>query len=260
MESLKDKVVLITGASSGIGRGTAVHFAKLGSKLSLHGRDGATLEETATLCIEAGAGKENILTELGDVRDESIREKIINKTIEKFGRLDVLVNNAGVLCWLPALQTPKDNFDIVMDTNLKAPFALTKLAAPHLIKSKGSIVNVSSLGGARSFPLIGVYCMSKAALDMFTECICLELAPQGVRVNSVNPGVVISQIHQRATDSPYKSDEAFAQFITEQNNLHPLGRVGEPEDVAQAIAFLASDQSSFISGQTLFLDGGRHCL
>ncbi|ESP04767.1 hypothetical protein LOTGIDRAFT_109554, partial [Lottia gigantea] len=248
------------GASSGIGRGTAVHFAKLGSKLSLHGRDGATLEETATLCIEAGASKDNILTELGDVRDESIREKIINKTIEKFGSLDVLVNNAGVLCSMPTLQTPNDNFDMVMDTNLKAPFALTKLAAPHLIKSKGSIVNVSSLGGARAFPLIGVYCMSKAALDMFTECICLELAPQGVRVNSVNPAIVVSNIHRRQINSPFKSDEALTQFITQQNDLHPLGRVGQPEDVAQAIAFLASDQSSFISGQTLFLDGGRHCL
>ncbi|ESP04762.1 hypothetical protein LOTGIDRAFT_109558, partial [Lottia gigantea] len=199
------------GASSGIGRGTAVHFAKLGSKLSLHGRDGATLEETATLCIEAGASKENILTVLGDLTDESIREKVANKTVEKFGHLDVLVNNAGTLFSSTTLQTPNDKFDLVMDVNLKAPFALTKLAAPHLIKSKGCIVNVSSICGARAMPEIGVYCMSKAALDMFTECICLELAPKGVRVNSVNPGIVISNIHRRQTNSPYKTDEAYAQ-------------------------------------------------
>ncbi|KAK6194447.1 hypothetical protein SNE40_000080 [Patella caerulea] len=261
MESLKDSVVIITGASAGIGRGTAIYFSKLGCKLSLTGQNKAKLDETVSLCTEAGLSSDNILTTIGDLRQETTRKSVIDSTIAKFSRLDVLINNAGTLYTSLTLSTPEENYDDVMDVNMKAPFLLTQLAAPHLIQSKGCIVNVSSICGSKVMPEIGVYCMSKAALDMFTQCVALELAPKGVRVNAVNPGTVVSDIHRRPnTNSKYSNDEDYQKFLVQQGGRHPLGRVGQPEDVAKTIAYLASDQASYITGQLLYVDGGRHCV
>ncbi|KAG4070599.1 hypothetical protein HA402_013519 [Bradysia odoriphaga] len=169
-----DKVVLITGASSGIGACTSKHFAKLNAKLALVGRNVERLEVVAQQCID-NSGKKP-LTIIADINVQT--EEIIEKTIAHYGRLDVLVNVAGIGAPSSISRINLDNFDKVMNTNVRSVYHLTALAVPHLIESKGNVVNVSSVAGIRSFPYFLAYCVSKAALDQFTKCISLELGPK----------------------------------------------------------------------------------
>jgi NAD(P)-dependent dehydrogenase (short-subunit alcohol dehydrogenase family) len=141
-----------------------------------------------------------------------------------------------------------------MEVNLHAPFRLMRAAVPALEKSRGSIVNVSSVNGLRSFPGVLAYCVSKSALDHLTRCAALELAPKGVRVNAVNPGVVVTNLHRRGG----MEEESYAAFLERSRGTHPLGRPGEPEEVADVIFFLASDQAKWMTGETIPVDGGRH--
>ncbi|XP_028894732.2 uncharacterized oxidoreductase TM_0325 [Zeugodacus cucurbitae] len=249
--NLDGKVVLVTGASSGIGASAAEAFAKYGSKVVLVGRNVANLKATEAAC-KAANGKAELLPITADVTVDA--ERIINSTIERFGQLDVLVNNAGILETGNLLDINVEQFDRVLNTNLRSVFLITKYAAPHLIKTQGNIVNVSSLAGLRSFPGGSVYCMSKGALDQFTRCIALEWASKGVRVNSVNPGSIITNIHRNFTP-----EERIAHY-KHSKTTYPMERVGEPKEVVDAIIFFASDQSSFITGATLPIDGGKHAL
>jgi NAD(P)-dependent dehydrogenase (short-subunit alcohol dehydrogenase family) len=141
----------------------------------------------------------------------------------------------------------------MMNINVRSVFQLMKLAVPHLEKSQGNIVNVSSVTGLRSFPGVLAYCVSKAAVDQLTRCVALELAPKGIRVNAVNPGVVLSGLHR----SGGMSDENYAAFLEHSKTTHPLGRVGQPEEIAELIYFLASDKAAWITGETVSIDGGR---
>jgi NAD(P)-dependent dehydrogenase (short-subunit alcohol dehydrogenase family) len=141
-----------------------------------------------------------------------------------------------------------------MEVNLHAPFRLMRAAVPALEKSRGSIVNVSSVNGLRSFPGVLAYCVSKSALDHLTRCAALELAPKGVRVNAVNPGVVVTNLHRRGG----MEEDSYAAFLERSRGTHPLGRPGEPEEVADVIFFLASDQAKWMTGETIPVDGGRH--
>ncbi|XP_049311388.1 uncharacterized oxidoreductase TM_0325-like [Bactrocera dorsalis] len=251
--SLAGKVVIVTGASSGIGAATAEAFAKQGSKVVLTGRNEANLKATETACKAANSEVELLLI-AADVTTDA--EKIIKATIDKFGQLDVLVNNAGVGESGSILDVEVDQFDRVMNTNLRSVFLLTKYAAPHLVKTQGNIVNVSSVAGLRSFPGLSVYGSSKAALEQFTRCIALDLAPKNVRVNAVSPGVIVTNILTRLG----MSAEDYAKFLEHSKTTHALGRVGVVKEVADAIIFLASDSSSFITGATLPIDGGRHAM
>ncbi|XP_069142383.1 uncharacterized oxidoreductase TM_0325-like [Argopecten irradians] len=259
MEGLVNKVVLITGASAGIGEGTAIHFSKLGSRLCLTGRNVTNLEKVVELCKNEGLDASKITHVPGEITSEADRTRILSHTIETFGRLDVLVNNAGAITYSSATDTTPEQYDEMMNVNTRSQFFLTQAAIPYLKETKGNIVNVSSICGQRAMSGVTAYCMSKAAMDSFTECLALELAPFGVRVNAINPGTVISMIARRE-DSAYKREEDYQKFLEVQKTKHPLGRVGIPQDIAQAIAFLASDQASFISGQILFVDGARHCI
>lgn len=251
----KGKVVLITGASSGIGAAAAKNFAKLDATLSLTGRDLQKLTDVANECEKISKVKP--LSIAADVTNEKDVEQIINTTISTFNKLDILINNAGMV-HLGSIETlTLKQFDEVMNTNVRAVFYLTHLAVPHLIKTKGNIVNVSSINGIRSFPNVLAYNMSKSALDQFTRCVALELAGKQVRVNSVNPGCIDTPIHKRSG----RSDHAYKEFIEHSKTIHPLGRIGQPEEVVESIVFLANDkQSSFITGVTLSIDGGRHAL
>lgn len=143
-----------------------------------------------------------------------------------------------------------------MNINVRTIYHLTYLTVPHLIKTKGNIVNVSSVNGIRAFPGVLAYCMSKAAVDQLTRCVALELAPKQVRVNSVNPGVTITNLHSRSGMNP----EQYAAFLERSKQTHALGRPGQPEEVARTISFLASDDASFITGASLPVDGGRHAM
>jgi len=140
-----------------------------------------------------------------------------------------------------------------MNVNLRAVFYLMQLASPHLIESKGNIVNISSVTGLRSFPGVLAYCVSKAGLDQLTRCAALELAPKGVRVNAVNPGVVVTEIHKRGG----MSEENYQAFLEHSRTTHPLGRVGDPREIAELVFYLASENAAWITGATYQIDGGR---
>lgn len=244
--SFNGKVILITGASSGIGAGTAEHLSKLGASLALVGRNANNLSEVIKKC-----GEIPILPIVADVNTDA--KKIIDQTVAHFGRLDVLVNNAGVGVKSSIESTSMEPYDYVMATNLRSVYELTTYAVPHLMATKGNIINVSSTSGIRASPVVLTYCMSKAALDQFTKCISLELAPKGVRVNSVNPAVIKTNFHKNMGFD----EEEYNLYLENCKKSHALGRVGEVYEVAEAIAFLASDAASFITGTLLPVDGGK---
>ncbi|XP_062526038.1 3-oxoacyl-[acyl-carrier-protein] reductase FabG-like [Bombyx mori] len=250
------KVVLITGASSGIGAETALDFAKLEANLVLTARNKENLEKISAECEHVSPNKLKPLVVVADVTMESDIKNIIDKTINQFNKLDVLVNNAGILAAGSIENTSLDQYDSVMNTNVRGPYLLTMLATPYLVKTKGSIVNVSSVAGLRSFPNILAYCISKAALDQFTRCVALELAPKGIRVNAVNPGVILTGIHLKGS----MSQQEYEIYLEKCKSTHALGRTGETKEVSSVITFLASDSASNITGVTIPVDGGRHAM
>ncbi len=245
---MKDKKVIITGASSGIGRATAELFLSEGASVVLLGRRESALREAAESATE---GKAFTLT--ADLANEGETESALNEAVTLLGGLDAVVNSAGVLKSGNIENTSLELWDEMMNVNLRSVFHLMKLAVPHLEKSSGNIVNVSSVTGLRSFPGVLAYCVSKAAVDQLTRCAALELAPKGIRVNAINPGVVISGLHR----SGGMSDDNYAAFLQHSKTTHPLGRVGEAREVAELIFFLASDRAAWITGATVSIDGGR---
>jgi NAD(P)-dependent dehydrogenase (short-subunit alcohol dehydrogenase family) len=247
---MQDKVVLITGASGGIGYATALLFAKNGAKVMGTGRDDRKLK---LLSLEAKELKGTLKTVISDICNTSEVEGTIKETIDTFGQIDVLVNAAGIISNGTIENTSLDDWDKMMDINLRTVFFVTQKCVPHLEKTKGNVVNVSSVSGLRSFPNVLAYCVSKAAVDQLTRCSSLELAAKGIRVNAVNPGVVVTSLHKRGG----MSDENYEQFLKNSEKTHPLGRVGSPEEVADLIYFLASEKASWITGATYAIDGGR---
>lgn len=255
MADFVNRVVIITGASSGIGAGTAEFLATQGAWLVMVGRNEENLKKVAAKC-NAKHGAPEPLQIIADVTNEADVKRIIDTTIEKFHRINVLVNNAGILKRGSIETGTLEDFDTIMNVNVRSIFHLTQMVIPHLIATKGNIVNVSSVNGLRSFPGVLSYNMSKAALDQFTQCVALELADKGVRVNSVNPGVIVTNIHKRGG----MDEKAYAEFLEHSKNTHALGRAGNVIEVAEAIGFLASERASFITGALLPVDGGRHSM
>jgi NAD(P)-dependent dehydrogenase (short-subunit alcohol dehydrogenase family) len=245
---LKGKVALITGATSGIGRASALLFAKSGARVAAVGRNEAAL---AKLSDDLEALQCEAITIQADVTVDATR--IIDETIARFGALDVLVNAAGHLANGTIENTTLESWDSMLNINLRAVFQLMQFATPHLEKTRGNVVNVSSVTGLRSFPGVLAYCVSKAGLDQLTRCAALELAPKSIRVNAVNPGVVVTEIHKRAG----MGEDDYLAFLERSKTTHPLGRVGEPGEVAELILYLASDHAAWITGVTYSIDGGR---
>lgn len=243
----KNKVIIVTGASSGIGRAAAEHLSQLGGSVVITGRNEEELKITASNCSSS-----ETLIVVADVTKGTDREKIINETIKKFGKIDVLVNNAGLGFFANVVDLKMDDYDKIMDLNVTSVFHLTQLAIPHLIVSQGNIVNVSSVFGLRPSAGKAAYCMSKAALDQFTKCLALELAPKNVRVNAINPAAIKTNCYKGLG----LSEEAYEGFLKSLVASHPLQRIGTVVDTSHAIAFLASDLSTFITGTTLAVDGG----
>lgn len=244
------KVVLVTGATSGIGRATAVRFAAAGAGIAAVGRNPEALTKLAE---ELGPIGGKTLALPADLSLEADARRIVSQTVEHFGGIDVLVNAAGHLSSGTIEDTAVEAWDAMLNVNLRAVFIVMQEAAPTLIERHGNIVNVSSVTGLRAFPGVLAYCVSKAGVDQLTRCAALELAAKGVRVNAVNPGVVVTEIHRRGG----MSDEQYATFLEHSKQTHPLGRVGKPQEVAELIFFLASNRASWITGATYSIDGGR---
>lgn len=244
------KVAFVTGATSGIGQACAIAFAKAGAKVVCVGRKAEALEDVEQKIHELGA---ETLTINSDLARENEAQRVVEQAIQGFGGIDVLVNAAGHLSNGTIENTSLAAWDEMMNVNVRAPFQLMQKALPSLIERRGNIVNVSSVTGLRAFPGVLAYCVSKAALDQLTRCSALELAAKGVRVNAVNPGVVVTEIHKRGG----MSDEAYAAFLEHSKTTHPLGRTGRPEEIAALVLYLASEQASWITGATYSIDGGR---
>ncbi|XP_063388415.1 uncharacterized oxidoreductase MexAM1_META1p0182-like [Cydia fagiglandana] len=245
-----DKVVLITGGSSGIGAATAIYFANLSAKLVLVGRKENALRTIAAYCENAKGIKP--LTITADVTEDAEVGRIVEEAVGHFGKLDVLVNSAGVLKPGGMKNSNMENYDKVMSTNMRAVYHLTMLATRHLVQTKGCIINVSSINSTKPSALTIAYNVSKAALDQFTKCVALELAADGVRVNSVNPGFVKTNI---LSDAGLSEDqlELVVQNIV---NSQPLQKPVQADDVAEVIVFLASDKAKSITGSCYVIDGG----
>lgn len=247
MESLKDKVAIITGASSGIGQATAILFSKYGCKVTITGRNEERLNETVKQLHNNSS--DNHLEFVGNIVDSDFQKKIVDGTIEKFGKLDILINNAGVFHFGNIFDTTEADYDDMHNTNLKAKIFLTKLCVPHLIKTKGVVVNNASVSAIKGIIDVVTYGPLKAALCQFSKCAALELAPKGVRVNAICPGFVDTPLHHTERGQNKEFREAVRQG-------HPLGRFTTSEEVAKSIGYLASDMSSFTTGTSLLVDGG----
>lgn len=242
---------IVTGASSGIGRATALRFAREGASVLLVGRVETALAEVAAAVDRAGGRG---IAFAADVTHRDAPSKIVEAAVGQFGGLTTLVNAAGIIGSGTIETTSDEQWDVMLDINTRAPFRLMRAAVPELIKSRGSIVNVSSVTGLRSFPGVLAYCVSKSGVDQLTRCAALELAAKGVRVNAVNPGVVISNLHRRGG----MNEENYAAFLEHSRSTHPIGRAGEPHEIADLIYFLASPNAAWITGETVSIDGGRH--
>jgi NAD(P)-dependent dehydrogenase (short-subunit alcohol dehydrogenase family) len=241
----------VTGASSGIGRATTLKFAAAGASVLAVARDSGAL---TAVVKDAGGDGRRVQPFVADVTAPEMPERIVSACLERFGSLTTLVNAAGIIATGTIESTTDEQWAKVMDINLHAPFRLMRAATAALIASGGSIVNVSSVNGLRSFPGLIAYCVSKSAVDHLTRCAALELAPKGVRVNAVNPGVTVSNLHRRGG----MTEESYQAFLTRSKETHPLGRPGQPDEIADVIFFLASDAAKWMTGETIPVDGGRH--
>lgn len=247
--SFVNKVILITGASSGIGAHAAVHLAKKGGSIALVGRNSERLN---TVCEEIkNSGSPNPLGIVADVTVDA--ERIINETINHFGKLDVLINNAGILSVNSIADIDLAEYDRVMNTNVRSVIELTKLAIPHLVKTKGNILNVSSASGVGVKPNSLAYCISKGAINQLTKSAALDLASKGIRCNAIVPAATRTPIFEKGFNF---SEHQVNEFIEAISKHYPLGRIGEGSDTSAAIEFLISDSAAFLTGVLLPVDGG----
>jgi len=246
---LKGKVAIITGSSSGFGEDFAKTFAKEGANVSLTGRNKETLEKVAAECKALGA---EVVVTVGEIASEDVRKEIIKNTVDKFGKIDILVNNAGLGSSTPVKieECNLELLDRILDVNLKSVYSLIAHVTPHLIKTKGNIINISSVAGLQPYVGASAYNISKAALDMLTKCAALELAPYKIRVNSANPASFLTNFCRDLTEEGKRqSHEDFAKY-------HAFQRMGELHELSSYVVFLASDAASFMTGTIVPIDGG----
>jgi 3-oxoacyl-[acyl-carrier protein] reductase len=247
---LTGKVAIVTGASSGIGHATALSLANCGAAVAVNYHNNEIGAELLRKQIVANSGKAVAIQ--ADVTVASDVESLVKRTVEEFGTVDILVNNAGSLIErLRLLEMSEERWDQVVDLNLKSAFLCCKAVAPLMMERKtGAIINLSSIAGRNGGALGSLhYSSAKGGLISFTKGLAKELAPFGIRVNAVSPGVI---------DTPYHEQFSSPEMMKNYVNAIPLGRVGNSDDVAKVIAFLASDAASYLVGETIEVNGGMY--
>ncbi|WP_407293039.1 SDR family NAD(P)-dependent oxidoreductase [Stutzerimonas zhaodongensis] len=245
---LQNKVALVTGSSQGIGRGIAVRLAQEGADLIINGRHDD--DEARTTLDQVRAEGRRACFIAADVGQVAECQRLVEESIDKMGRLDILVNNAGVQRHSPFLEASEADYNLVLKVNLQGPFFLSQAFARHVRDTGrgGRIINNSSVHEDLPFPNFTGYCLSKGGMKMLMRNLAIELAPLGITVNNVAPGAIETPINQSLMNQP----EKLAGLL---QNI-PAKRLGQPRDVAGAVAFLASDDADYITGTTLTIDGG----
>lgn len=248
MNNFENKVVLITGAGNGIGRATALAFAQQGAKVVVADMSRSAGEETTALITQAGGTATFILC---DVTKEQDVQSMVDGTIEAYGKLDIAFNNAGIEIESSKLADgTEETYDKIMDVNVKGVWRCMKYQIPALLKqSSSAIVNTASIAGLGAAPKMSVYSASKHAVIGMTKSAAVEYGKKGLRVNAICPAVIDTEMFRRATEN----DPQKAQFV---KSIHPVGRIGQPEEVAAAVLYLCSDLAGFTTGVALPIDGG----
>ncbi|MFC1538892.1 SDR family NAD(P)-dependent oxidoreductase [Candidatus Latescibacterota bacterium] len=252
MGKLDSKTAVVTGGGTGIGLAIAKRFHDEGAFVVICGRRKEKLAEAESTISPEG---ERVFSMQADVTKEEDVIRVVNETVEKTGRLDILVNNAGIMRFGKLHETPVAEWDSMMATNVFGAWRMMVHAVPHMRKAGGgSIINLSSIAGIKALPGAGIYCTSKAALQSLSQVMSMEVAGDNIRVNLILPALV----EDTELADPIFGKEHVPDFYNKLRPLHPLGRNGRPKDIADAALFFASDDSDWISGVMLNVDGGRH--
>jgi NAD(P)-dependent dehydrogenase (short-subunit alcohol dehydrogenase family) len=248
MSSFEGKVALVTGGTSGIGRATAVSFAREGARVVVTGRREIEGNETVRLVKESDG--EGFFIK-ADVSKEADVKQMVEKTIEAYGHLDYAFNNAGIgQLPTPLLEQKEEVFDQIMNINVKGVWLSMKYEIPQMLKNGGgAIVNMASVAGLIGVPGVPIYIASKHAVLGLTKSVALEYAKSGIRINAVSPAAIETDMFERFVNDNQQAREGFIA-------MHPIGRLGKPEEIASAVLYLCSDGASFITGQSLAVDGG----
>ncbi len=250
MRRFEGRVVLVTGGSSGIGYATARAFLAEGAKVAITGRDEARLRKAEDELRSHGT----VLAIPGDVSRAEDARRFVEETEAKLGPIDILVNNAGIFLNKPVEGLTEEEYDAVMDINMKGTFLCTKYVIPSMVRRRrGAIVNVASDNAIIGFPGSSVYCASKAAMVLFTKCVALEHALDGIRVNAICPGEVETPMLERDAEASGLGYRAYYEKLVAPI---PMKRAAKPEEIAACILFLASDDASYMTGAAMSVDGG----
>ena len=245
---LKDKVALVTGSSQGIGRAIALSFAGEGAAVAVDYRSHSEEAEAVVEQVEGSGGR--ALAVRADVSDPGDVKNLVRETVEEFGRLDIMVNNAGVEEKMPFLETPFEVWNRVVAVNLTGAWLGCQEAARRMVEQGGvgRIINVSSVHEDRPMPTNSPYCAAKGGLRMLMRTIAVELAPHGITVNNIAPGAIETPINENLDQHPDQMRKLLSEI--------PLGRIGQPEEVAGLALYLASEEAAYVTGSTFFIDGG----
>lgn len=246
MARLNGKTAVVTGGNSGIGQAVALRLAQEGAKVMIVGRNEHTLQQTAAM-------HDNIIWQAADITDSRAVAEMIADVRERFGGLDVLVNNAGVAPNTPFADLDMAQYDLIFNLNVRALIDITRQALPLLKKSKGTVINISSGAAHSPQPMTSVYCASKAAVSALTKALAKELITDGIRVNAVSAGATDTPLYDKTGLQTAEEKQQFIDFVSRHI---PIGRFAQAHEIAGAVAFLASDDAAYAVGSDLVIDGG----